>query len=354
MAQIVDYNQTAEDHRSLLILVKHSGPQLHAECFNRIYERISRVNCVRVQGQNRDICVRFCRSYSSEANSWGDFQGHRKVLGLITVGKCSDRSNFTELFTSYQSHKEEYASTVINSRLVAFGMNTDGSPLLKDEPAVPSYSNMNAGDAGVNAQCENDQTKSNKTISHVETDETNDDCKLQQPQSGVRLSPVPSNLALSSLPSSHSSSPSPVSPSQQAVSGFPTQNDKHSVNPKHTSQQDNNNKSKQAANGVALSRTSPKTMRTSSPNISRSQLDKGFRQQSSNLPKESGGSEVVFYPNLDACPDIEERIRDFVTSLYFVLEGKRLDRSFERNEKSVPLCAPFEKKDFVGVDTEAK
>lgn len=78
------------------------------------------------------------------------------------------------------------------------------------------------------------------------------------------------------------------------------------------------------------------------------------RKHSNSLTKESSGSEVVFYPDLETAQDLEERLREFVTSLFFVLEGKRLDRSFERADKQQLLCAPFERKDYVGVDTDTK
>ena len=353
MTQVVDYSQTSEDHRSLLVLVRHTGSHLHAECFNRIYERISRVNCVRVQGQNREICVRFRRNYSVEANSWGDFQGHRKVLGLITVGKCSDHRQFQELLASYKRQKEDYGSTVINSRLIVFGLNSDGSPLVNDSPAEGNQGS-DAGDANAESQGNSAESES----SHIDNDKTGSDDGHQSPGSKARSPPLPSNLALSALPSSRSSSPSPSSPTSQAASrdrsGHVTPSEGQPESLKLNAQQDNNNRSKLSANGVALTgRSSPNTMRASSPKLSRSQIDRGSKQ-APNLTKESGGSEVVFYPSLDSCPDVEERIKDFVTSLYFVLEGKRLDRSFERNDKGMPLCAPFEKKDFVGVDTEAK
>ncbi|GFS05209.1 trafficking protein particle complex subunit 9 [Elysia marginata] len=358
-AQVIDYSQTAEDHRSLLVLVRHTGPHLHAECFNRIYERISCIKSVRVQGQNREICVRFRRSYSVEANSWGEFQSHRKVLGSITVGKCSDHAQFAELFASYSRHKEEYAASVINSRLVAFGLNSDGSALQKDEVEPPENASVHAADDQEQAKRPCDSGSSESVLAvPVDSEKQQSDSKFQQTLSGTRLSPVPSSLSLSPSPSLHSSLPSSTSPSPQAESkeqpSSPAANSRrHSFN-----SQDNNNKSKPAANGVATTPSgskSPNTSRTSaSPYVSRSNPDKTQSRQAANLPKESGASEIVFYPSLDACSDIEERIRDFITSLYFVLEGKRLDRSFERNEKSMPLCAPFEKKDFVGVDTEAK
>ena len=43
-----------------------------------------------------------------------------------------------------------------------------------------------------------------------------------------------------------------------------------------------------------------------------------------------------------------------MTSLFFVLEGKRLERTFERSDRLTLLCAPFEKKDYIGVDTDTR
>ena len=78
------------------------------------------------------------------------------------------------------------------------------------------------------------------------------------------------------------------------------------------------------------------------------------RSHSNSLTKESTGAEVVFYPDLEHANDLEERLKEFATSLFFVLEGKRLDRSFERTERLQLLCAPHEKKVFVGLDTDSK
>ena len=43
-----------------------------------------------------------------------------------------------------------------------------------------------------------------------------------------------------------------------------------------------------------------------------------------------------------------------MASLFWVLEGKRLDRSFERQERIPMLTAPFEKKDMVGLDIDSR
>ncbi|GFO45747.1 trafficking protein particle complex subunit 9, partial [Plakobranchus ocellatus] len=354
MAQVVDYNQTVEDHRSVLVLVRHAGSQLQAQCFNRIFERISQVSCIHVQGQKRDISVRYRRSYTVEANSWGDFQGHRKVLGVITIGQCSNHDQFANIFTTYKSHKEEYASTVINSRLIVFGLNKDGSPLVSNEQKEEEERDIKSegevdGKMEMSISLQND----NCGIDSEPKQSDNNICRLSPPHSKP-VSP-------SSLSPISSSSPSPTSAPQspiKATTSCVMAEEEPSGDLKFSSQSqgDNNNKSKPASNGVTKTGRPGSlvmTGRAPSPNLPHAQPNKGHRRTQS-LPKESGGSEVVFYPSLDSCPDIEEKIKDFVTSLYFVLEGKRLDRSFERSEKSMPLCAPFERKDYVGVDTEAR
>lgn len=98
----VDYGQTVEDHQSLLVLVRHTGSSLPAHLFRRVWERIRSLNSVHVQGQNRNVIVRYKRTYPTENNEWGDFQAHRKVLGLISVGKCVDHKEFEDLFENYK------------------------------------------------------------------------------------------------------------------------------------------------------------------------------------------------------------------------------------------------------------
>ena len=76
--------------------------------------------------------------------------------------------------------------------------------------------------------------------------------------------------------------------------------------------------------------------------------------QSSSTPKEANLSHVVFYPSVEECNSLEDKLKDFVASLFWVLESKRLDRSQERLEKLPLLMTPFEKKDLVGIDTESR
>ncbi|ESO85285.1 hypothetical protein LOTGIDRAFT_130513 [Lottia gigantea] len=197
----IDYGQTAEDHQSLLVLVRHTGTHITNHTFLPAWERVRKINCIHVEGQKRNVFVRYKRTYPVENNTWGDFQTHRKVLGLVSIGKCSTSAEFEALFEDYKKMKENYANTIYNSRLIVFGMNTDGTPFLNEN------TNLNS---------------------------------------------------------------------------------------------------------------------------------------------------IVFYPDLDSAKDLEERLREFVTSLFYVLEGKRLDRSFERADRLQLLCAPSEVKDFVGVDTDTR
>jgi hypothetical protein len=65
-------------------------------------------------------------------------------------------------------------------------------------------------------------------------------------------------------------------------------------------------------------------------------------------------SRGFFYAENNSCQNLESRITDFVHSLFWILESKRLERSREKFDKVNLLLAPFEKKDFVGLDMESR
>lgn len=63
---------------------------MKSRSFQKLYERISRVGHVKVSdsnGSQRPVWVTYRREYPVENNDWGDFQTHRRVLGIITIGK---------------------------------------------------------------------------------------------------------------------------------------------------------------------------------------------------------------------------------------------------------------------------
>jgi hypothetical protein len=51
---------------------------------------------------------------------------------------------------------------------------------------------------------------------------------------------------------------------------------------------------------------------------------------------------VLRYAAEADCPDLEERVQEFLESLFWVLESKRLDRSHEKLDHLTLLTAPFE------------
>ncbi|GLG96735.1 Protein brunelleschi, partial [Gryllus bimaculatus] len=137
-----DYEQTGHDHASLLILVKHIGSQLKPKHFVRMFERISRVCQERVEdssGVAHAVTARYIKEYPVENNDWGDFQTHRRLLGLITVGKYDSQQELNELCRLHESLKVKYSSTIFDSRCVLLGY--------PDPPPYTPPSNFKAAEA---------------------------------------------------------------------------------------------------------------------------------------------------------------------------------------------------------------
>ncbi len=77
----------------------------------------------------------------------------------------------------------------------------------------------------------------------------------------------------------------------------------------------------------------------------------------SSQPSSNQQSTVLFYQNKDYDDTLEADMTDFVTGLFWILESKRRDlqKSMSNGFDKMPfLCAPFEKKDFVGIDLESR
>ena len=248
-----DYSQKVEDHQSLLVLVKHIGSQLRAKQFNRTFDRISKLQYIRIPGQQRGVWLRFKKSYQIENNDWGDFQAHRKVLGLICIGKCTRDDQLAETLNGYEKVKNQYVSTLYNTRLIIFGLNEDGTAVKKTE----------------------------------------------------------------------------------------------SVNVEGSTQKDVGGKENFGSSKII-------------PDSKNSNIKHGDNEQGVSYSGTSGGggektrTNVAFYPTIEDCPDLEDNIRDFAASLFWVLESKRIDRSAEKMDKMPLLMTPFERKDLVGIDTEGR
>lgn len=72
------------------------------------------------------------------------------------------------------------------------------------------------------------------------------------------------------------------------------------------------------------------------------------------LQPHSRKTTVLYYQNQQESMQLEQDLYDFICSLFWVLESKRLDRSHEKLDRLPMMFAPFEKKDYVGLDLESR
>ncbi|XP_045142846.1 trafficking protein particle complex subunit 9 [Echinops telfairi] len=118
---VPDYMQCAEDHQTLLVVVQPVGI-VSEENFFRIYKRISSVSQISVRDSQRVLYIRYRHHYPPDNNEWGDFQTHRKVVGLITITDCLAAQDWPQTFEKFHVQKEIYGSTLYDSRLFVFGL----------------------------------------------------------------------------------------------------------------------------------------------------------------------------------------------------------------------------------------
>uniref|UniRef100_A0A8B9ZXV6 Trafficking protein particle complex 9 n=1 Tax=Anas zonorhyncha TaxID=75864 RepID=A0A8B9ZXV6_9AVES len=136
---VPDYMQCAEDHQTLLVVVQPVGI-VPEESFFRIYKRISAVSQVNVRDSQRVLYIRYRHHYPPENNEWGDFQTHRKVVGLITITDCSSAKDWPQTFEKFHLQKEMYGSTLYDSRLFVFGLQGEIAEQPRTDVAFyPSY-----------------------------------------------------------------------------------------------------------------------------------------------------------------------------------------------------------------------
>lgn len=120
-----DYEQTAHDHAALLILLKPIGTQIKQKTIGKLWERIvkagSRFSIEDQKIGNREILIRFVKDHPVENIEWGDFQTHRRLLGLITFGKYENQIELNELCRLHETLKVKYNETLYDSTAVFLG-----------------------------------------------------------------------------------------------------------------------------------------------------------------------------------------------------------------------------------------
>jgi trafficking protein particle complex subunit 9 len=218
----------------------------------------------------RDIWIRYIRDHPVENNDWGDFQTHRRLLGLITVGKFDTQLELNELCRVHESLKVKYTNTLYDSLSILYG---------------PSRENL---------------LTSNGSISNISS-------SSNQSQTNNKTNPPASDLSLSDKESSLGSLSS---------SGVISLNSDIMASMEHQ--------------------------------VNQLTLEEQF-QTPTNFK-----SRALFYHENDLSANLETNVIEFINSLFWILESKRLERTKEKIDRVALLLAPFEKKDFVGLDMESR
>ncbi|XP_068189699.1 trafficking protein particle complex subunit 9 isoform X2 [Antennarius striatus] len=118
---VPDYLQCAEDHQTVLVVVQPVG-NVPEDQFFRTYKRVASVSQVTIRDSQRVLYIRYRHHYLPENNEWGDFQTHRKVVGLIAITTCSQAKDWPQTADRFNGQKEVYSSTLYDSRLLVFGL----------------------------------------------------------------------------------------------------------------------------------------------------------------------------------------------------------------------------------------
>ncbi|XP_017286658.1 trafficking protein particle complex subunit 9 isoform X1 [Kryptolebias marmoratus] len=118
---VPDYMQCAEDHQTVLVVVQPVGI-VPEDQFFKIYKCIAGVSQVSIRDSQRILYIRYRHHYLPENNEWGDFQTHRKVVGLIAITTCSSAKDWPQTAERFHGQKEVYSSTLYDSRLLVFGL----------------------------------------------------------------------------------------------------------------------------------------------------------------------------------------------------------------------------------------
>ncbi|KAM9737489.1 trafficking protein particle complex subunit 9 isoform 2-T3 [Menidia menidia] len=118
---VPDYMQCAEDHQTVLVVVQPVGI-VPEDQFFKIYKRIASVSQVSIRDSQRLLYIRYRHHYLPENNEWGDFQTHRKVVGLIAITTCGSPKEWPQTAERFHGQKEVYSSTLYDSRLLVFGL----------------------------------------------------------------------------------------------------------------------------------------------------------------------------------------------------------------------------------------
>ncbi|KAF2361387.1 TRAPP II complex Trs120 [Trinorchestia longiramus] len=324
------------------------------------------------------------------------------ILDLLndaySFGQVASQSDLNEVCKQHESLKVKYASTIYDSRCIILGLNSDGSvhnenandtvadahlDLKSSRGKGPSDTTEVCPDGGVVFMHGDRDSGVYDNLPSEDRASADGDAPHRTPINGHMLavekkrcdSSSQSDSGQSSGVKTNLSSSSSDSGSESAVDGCcvtDTETSNHSsgtltggaqinIDPTSDSLHDNNSSSSESSLNSTLNITTTDNL-INGNTLHNTDSIKGFNNLNNSTSTPGSGTRAIlqppsyfktramFYPTADHALNIETTLHEFISSLFWVLESKRLDKSQEKLDRPPLLCAPFERKDMVGLD----
>lgn len=128
----VDFGQSLLDHCGVLILVQPVG-YIGDKRFKAIYDEISTYRRAQVPNTTRTLNLRYSKRVTPQFIEWGNFHFHKRVLGLICVGRCSEISEVEKLEKLINEIKNPFSAILLNTTCFVFDCKScDEAKIRKD------------------------------------------------------------------------------------------------------------------------------------------------------------------------------------------------------------------------------
>jgi hypothetical protein len=314
-------------------------------------------------GFERTIRVRYKRFYSIENNDWGDFQAHRKVLGLITVGKSFNDNEIESIYELHNTIRETFANTLYDSRCFIVNNNSnDINVLAQNQSNNDSKNDIINCSSIVRTQLTNSDNNDNnldKNSYFDEIDSFNEVRDISKAFTSAGDDILDGYDISERLPSC---TQEPILNDEQLLVTHVNMDSSESSPESSDETNAHNNGLIASSLESASSNTSPtksfQNLTLDSNNVLSNTLSPNTNSIINSIPSLSTKSQFTQFIRYDndqeCCDQIENNVKDFISSLFWVLESKRLDRTHEKQDKVPLLIAPFEKKDLIGLDTDTR
>lgn len=128
----IDFGQSLNDHKALLILVKRVG-YIGDKTFTQIYQEICQYNRAQVPNTTRTLHLKYAQHILPQFIEWSTFHSHRRVLGLICVAKCTDVTETDKLVGQINDLKSQFKPTLLDSRCFVIGCKSEDQASTKKD-----------------------------------------------------------------------------------------------------------------------------------------------------------------------------------------------------------------------------